>query len=230
MIGALTPILTADFRNNRINPTKGAFFNVSCEFANKYFLSQENDDLKVNFYKLISRNRFYIPYSKGTVAISLVGGIQENLSKDPLMENGQQAVGTDGTKLTEGYIPSIKVFRLSGTDIVRGFSDQEINRLSNGKDIGIDRIQDKAYMANFKLEPRYFINNTMIGGVFFDAGRVYAGNVDFGDLRQSVGVTFKFLTPVGTLDFDYGIKLLRKELDNGRLESPGRFHVSIGFF
>jgi outer membrane protein insertion porin family len=51
-----------------------------------------------------------------------------------------------------------------------------------------------------------------------------------GDLRQSVGVTFKVVTPVGTLDFDYGIKLLRKKDQSGNLEAPGRFHVSIGFF
>ena len=40
----------------------------------------------------------------------------------------------------------------------------------------------------------------------------------------------EILTPVGTLDFDYGFKLLRKRDANGTLEDPGRFHVSIGFF
>jgi len=50
------------------------------------------------------------------------------------------------------------------------------------------------------------------------------------DLRSSVGLSFKYVTPVGTLDFDYGIKLLRKKDSSGTLESPGRLHVSIGFF
>lgn len=231
-IGALTPSLTADFRNTRINPTAGAWFNISNEFANPFFFSQKNEDLTINFYKLVSRNRFYIPFPNGTVAISLVGGLQENLSKDVRRDNSGNPVldPETGKQLTEGYIPNIKVFRLTGLDIVRGFSDEEINRLPDGNDIGDDPVQNKAYMANFKLEPRYFINDSLMAGVFFDAGRVYVDSVDLGQLRQSVGVTFKVVTPVGTLDFDYGIKLLRKKDQDGNLEAPGRFHVSIGFF
>lgn len=80
-IGAFTPNLTYDLRNSQINPIRGAFFNLSSEFANPYFLSQDKDDLTVNYYKLISRNRFYLPYENGTVAISLVAGMQENLAR-----------------------------------------------------------------------------------------------------------------------------------------------------
>jgi outer membrane protein insertion porin family len=222
VIGAFTPSLTYDLRNSQINPLKGAFFNISTEFANPYFLSQSEPDLTINYYKLISRNRFYIPFKNGTVAISLVGGVQENLAKDPIVVNGVEQ--------TEGYIPNIKVFRLTGMDIVRGFNDEEMNNLPNNQDISEVRVDNKAYLANLKLEPRYFINDSLMAGVFYDAGRVFVDRVDLGELRDSVGVTFKILTPVGTLDFDYGIKLLRKRNANGSLEDPGRFHVSIGFF
>src|SRR5690606_24381202 len=97
-------------------------------------------------------------------------------------------------------------------------------------DISDVRISDTAYMANFKFEPRYFINDALMAGIFYDAGRVFVNSVKIGELRDSVGVTLKILTPVGTLDFDYGIKLLRERNKNGTLEDPGRFHVSIGFF
>lgn len=224
-IGAITPSLTYDLRNSQVNPTSGAFFNLSVEYANPYFLSQETEDLTINYYKLISRNRFYIPFKNGTVAISLVGGIQENLSREAI-----EGATWEGEPLRRGYIPNIKVFRLSGMDIVRGFQDEEINRMPDGRDISEFRVQNRAYLANLKIEPRYFINDKLIAGVFYDAGRVFVDEVDFGDLRDSVGITFKILTPVGTLDFDYGIKLLRKKGPNGRLEDPGRFHVSIGFF
>ncbi|MFP5386493.1 MAG: POTRA domain-containing protein [Bacteriovoracia bacterium] len=221
-IGSVTPNFTLDLRNSQINPVKGAYFNLSTEFANPYFLSQKESDLTVNYYKLISRNRFYVPFKNGTVAISLVGGVQENLAKDKVI--------IDGTEQTEGYIPTIKVFRLTGMDIIRGFTDEEMNRLPNGDDISEVRVSDKAYMANLKVEPRYFINDSLMAGVFYDAGRVFVDHVDFGELRDSVGLTFKVITPVGTLDFDYGIKLLRKKDADGNLEDPGRFHVSIGFF
>lgn len=232
VIGALTPSFTADFRNSRINPTAGAWFNVSNEFANPNFLSQRSEDLTINFYKLIMRNRFYIPIPRGTIAISVVGGLQENLAKNVRVDDsGNPVVDPEsGQVVTQGYIPNIKLFRLTGTDIVRGYTDEEINRLPDGKDIGEDRIQNKAYMANIKLEPRYFINDSLMAGLFFDAGRIYRDSVDLGELRQSAGVTFKIVTPVGTLDFDYGFKLLRKRNPDGTLEAPGRFHVSIGFF
>lgn len=221
-IGAITPSFTYDLRNSQVNPLKGAFFNISTEFANPYFLSQKEPDLTINYYKLISRNRFYVPFKNGTVAISLVGGVQENLAKGKTTVNGVEQ--------TEGYIPNIKVFRLTGMDIVRGFTDEEMNKTPDGTDISDIKIDNKAYLANFKLEPRYFINDSLMAGVFYDAGRVFVNTVELGELRDSVGVTFKIITPVGTLDFDYGIKLLRKKNLDGSLEDPGRFHVSIGFF
>jgi outer membrane protein insertion porin family len=223
-IGAITPSLTYDLRNSPVNPIKGAFFNMSCEFANPYFLSQRENELTINYYKLISRNRFYLPYKFGTVAVSMVAGVQENLANE--------MINVDGVNQTTGYIPNIKVFRLTGMDIVRGFNDEEINRVpgDNKDDISEVKIQERAYLANFKVEPRYFINDTLMAGLFYDAGRVFVNQVDMGQLRDSVGLTFKILTPVGTLDFDYGIKLLRERNKDGSLEDPGRFHVSIGFF
>jgi outer membrane protein insertion porin family len=239
-IGSLSPNLTWDLRNSPTLPTKGAFFNINTEVANPFFLSQSDPNLTINYYKVISRNRFYIPFKNGTVAISMTAGMEQNLEKQILTQNGQpiqiqqtnpennENLGT--INQTKGFIPSIKAFRLTGMDIVRGYADNEINRVQDGRDISQVRIQNAAYMANFKLEPRYFINDTFMTGVFFDAGRVYVDQMDLGDLRTSTGITFKFITPVGTLDFDYGIKTLRKRLPNGRLEDPGRFHVSIGFF
>ncbi|MCO4755093.1 MAG: BamA/TamA family outer membrane protein, partial [Bacteriovoracaceae bacterium] len=211
-IGSLTPSLTLDFRNNRINPTAGSWFNLSMEVANPALLSQDDKELTINYYKIISRNRFYLPFSRGTVAMSIAAGLQENLAKE------------------DGYIPNIKVFRLNGADVVRGYEDDEINRLPSNVDISEVTVDDKAYMAVLKVEPRIFISDSSMFGVFYDAGRVFVSSPDAGQLRSSVGFTFKYLTPVGSLDFDYGIKLLRKRDEDGSLESPGRLHVSIGFF
>ena len=219
-VGSLTPGLTFDFRDNRINPLKGAYFNLTCEFASPAFGSQTNDELSVNYYKLISRNRFYVPMGDVTLAVSTSLGIQKNLAENTI----------DDSDDSNGYIPNIKVFRLTGVDLVRGFEDSEINRLVTGEDISEARVDDSAYMVNLKLEPRVFISDSMMFGVFYDAGRVFVDSYDFNELRSSAGLTFKYLTPVGSLDFDYGIKLLRKRDSSGRLESPGRLHVSIGFF
>ncbi len=213
-IGSLTPGVTMDFRNNRINPTSGAWFNMSVEVANPALLSQQTSDLTIDYYKFVSRSRFYVPFSGGTVAMSLAAGVEENLANP---ENG--------------YIPNIKVFRLNGVDIVRGFEDNEINRLpEDGLDISQEKVDEKAYMAVIKIEPRVFLSDTTMLGVFYDAGRVFVNKFEPNELRSSVGISFKYLTPVGSLDFDYGIKLLRKTYDDGMVDSPGRLHVSIGFF
>lgn len=222
-IGSLTPSITLDFRDNRINPTKGAWFNLSYESANPNFFSQSNDELIIDYFKVVSRNRFYMPISNGVLAVSVAAGLQQNLARDKrTLENGDIE--------TEGFIPNIKVFRLNGIDIVRGYEDNEINTLTSGEDISEARVDNRAYMAVVKVEPRFFISDSSMFGVFYDAGRVFVDNYDTTDLKSSVGFTFKYLTPVGSLDFDYGIKLLRKNDDGDKFDSPGRLHVSIGFF
>lgn len=220
-IGSITPAVTFDFRDRSVNTTKGAVFDLSCEFANPTFLSQKDDELTVDYYKLISRNKFYYPMSRDVVlALSTAFGIQEN-----------RATKKDSDGTTEGYIPGLKVFRLSGADIVRGYEDNEINRLfSTNDDISKEEVNKRAYMVNVKFEPRLYLSDSTIVGVFYDAGRVFVDKFEQDELRSSVGFTFKYLTPVGSLDFDYGIKLLRKRDSDGTLDSPGRLHVSIGFF
>lgn len=211
-IGAMIPSMTLDLRNNRTNPTEGAFFNLSLERANPIFLSQKNEKLTVDYYKLVSRNSFYVPLKEeGVVAISLALGKQEN-------------------RTAGSYIPNIKVFRISGVDIVRGYDNAEINKLPDGRDISVSRVFNDAYFINLKFEPRYFINDETMIGIFYDAGRVYVDTFRPSELRSSTGISFKYLTPVGSINFDYGFKLDRRHYPDGSIESPGRFHVSIGFF
>lgn len=225
-IGTITPGITLDFRDSPVSPRSGAYFGLNWEFANPYFGSQNDNDLEINFSKVISRNRFYLPLgSKNFVlALSAAAGMQQNYADGP---NG---FNTDGSIRTRGYIPSIKVFRLDGFDIVRGYADNEINKLDDGQDITTKRVQGKAFFANLKFEPRYYVNDTFVVGPFFDAGRLFVETFRPADLRTSAGLTLKFLTPVGTLDFDYGVKLRRDRFPGGNREAFGRFHLSIGYF
>ncbi len=229
-IGSLTPSLTLDFRDDPINTRKGAYFNLSSEWANRYFLSINNKDLEINYLKITNRNRFYIPMGPAVLAISLSGGYQKNFANDLYVNSsGQTEINSNGVSRTRGYIPSIKLFRLEGYDEVRGFDDSEINVVESGRNIGQVVLQDSLYFVNFKLEPRYNVTDQVQLGVFFDAGRLYQDHLKPLKLRSAMGAGLKFLTPVGSLDFDYGIKLDRK-IRNGAQESFGKFHLSIGFF
>lgn len=230
-IGSITPSITLDLRNDAVYTRKGAYFNLSSEWANKYFGSMENKDLQINYIKLISRNRFYIPLGDVTLAMSVSGGYQKNFATDLYRDDaGQTTTNSNGKLRTRGYIPSIKLFRLEGYDEVRGFEDSEINVVENGDNIGEVIVQDSLYFVNFKLEPRYNLTDQLQIGVFFDAGRLFQETVKPFKLRSAVGAGLKVLTPVGSLDFDYGVKLDRKTNRQGAQESFGRFHLSIGFF
>jgi len=225
-IGSITPSILYDFRDKKVRPTKGASFSMSFEKASPGFGAQNTKDLKIDFYKVVSRNKAYISFGDFTFALYAAAGVEQNQSK----ELKDSVFNTDGTPQTVGYIPSIKVFRLDAVDTIRGFGESEINRLKSGQNINEVRVQDRAYFSVFKFEPRYNLSDVTVLGVFFDAGRVSVDTFQPFDLRTSSGISFKYVTPVGTLDFDYGVKLRRETLSNGGQESFGRFHLSIGVF
>ena len=212
-IGSFTPGFNLNFKDRDVSPRSGAEFDFSLEIANPFFLSQENDELTINYYKFMNRNKFYVPVNDKVVfAMSAALGVQENLARE------------------QDYIPGIKVFRLTGADIVRGFLDEEMNRIVGGEDINNVQINSKAYLANIKIEPRYYLSDSTLIGLFYDAGRIFVDEFSVNDLRSSYGISFKYVTPIGTLDLDYGIKTLRKRDSGGNFEVPGNLHLSIGFF
>jgi outer membrane protein insertion porin family len=231
-IGSLTPGISFDYRDNPVFPRSGAFFGLSWEFANPGLGSNEDDDLTVSYHKLVSRNRAYFDVRKDLIfAMSFSFGFQKNFANEVKRDaNGNTSLDEDSNIRTTGFIPSIKVFRLDGVDQLRGLSENEANKLYSGENIGELIIRDKAYFSLLKLELRYLISDTTILAPFFDAGRVYVNKFLPLRARTSAGLSFKFLTPVGTLDLDYGVKLLRKRDDNNEQEKFGRFHLSIGLF
>ena len=231
-IGSLTPTLTLDLRDHPVKPRKGAYFRLSWEFANpKVDFGRDNESNEIDFSKLILRNKFYLSRGNWSLAMSLAVGTQWNRAKKWAHDGrGEIVLNDDGSRRTVGHIPSIKVFRLDGVDAVRGFSYEEINRTYSGGDISELRIQDKAHFTNIKLEPRYYWRDSLAMGFFIDAGGLFVGHYKPLKMRYASGVSLKILTLVGTLDFDYGIKLNRRRFASGEREKFGRFHLSIGHF
>ena len=231
-IGSLTPSISYDFRKTKINTREGGIFGLSLEYASPTFFSTKTAGEEVNYIKLTSRNRYYINTGNLVYAFSASFGFQKNLATNIYFgKDGKPSIDEeDGQYKLMGFIPSIKVFSLSGVDSVRGFSLNEINRLESGKNIGEVILRDKAYFSNIKFEPRYYFNDRFAASVFIDGGRLYVGEFKFSAMRFGVGFGAKLLTPVGSLDFDYGFKVNRKDLSDGQREELGRFHLSIGFF
>ncbi|MEH0859931.1 BamA/OMP85 family outer membrane protein [Halobacteriovorax sp. DPLXC-1] len=225
-IGAIRPEVTLDFRDNSSMPRKGSWFNFSWEFANPYLGSQKENDLTINYNKAVIRNYNYIPLGDITLATSITLGYEHNFSDDLITDDsGNIIIDADGKPQTSGYIPPLKVFRLIGRDFLRGYSDFESGRLSDNSYITDTTVRGNAYLFNFRVEPRYYLGDYSAIAIFFDAGRVFVDKIDEFELLKSVGLSFKLFTPIGSLDFDYGVKLDRIGGD-----SFGRFHITIGQF
>ena len=75
-------------------------------------------------------------------------------------------------------------------------------------------------------ELRYDLTRSFQVATFFDIGNVYPEVADLSipDLRKSVGLGVRYLTPIGPIRFDYGHKIHRLPG-----ESAGRFHLTIGY-
>tara|TARA_B100000925_G_scaffold291728_1_gene281039 strand:- start:312 stop:3089 length:2778 start_codon:yes stop_codon:yes gene_type:complete len=215
-IGGITASYFFDNRNRVINPSKGSYHSLSAELAHPLFLSM-NNDLEINFLKIQSRNRFYKRFDSFIFASSLAAGWQKNL--------GQGSADGDN----KSYIPRVKVFRLEGVDNVRGYNSTEVNRVLGGNDISEYVIDDEASFFNLKAELRREVSTSVMLSTFYDLGKVMPEMLNFNNLNHSVGLSLKLLTPVGTLNLDYGLKLNR-EFVNGEKEQFGRFHLMVGYF
>jgi outer membrane protein assembly factor BamA len=75
-------------------------------------------------------------------------------------------------------------------------------------------------------ELRYDLTRSFQLAAFFDIGNVYreVGDLSITELRKSVGLGVRYLTPIGPIRLDYGHKIHRLPG-----EAPGRLHLTIGY-
>ncbi len=75
-------------------------------------------------------------------------------------------------------------------------------------------------------ELRYDVTRSFQVATFLDLGNVYpeVQDLSIADLRKSVGLGVRYLTPIGPIRLDYGHKIHRLPG-----ETPGRLHLTIGY-
>ena len=104
----------------------------------------------------------------------------------------------------DGTMPLSQRFALGGSDTLRGYKDDQF----------------KGYkMLSSTLEYRFPIVKKIQGVVFGDGGYAWekGANFDFADLKTSLGVGLRVVTPLGPIRLDYA-----------KGEQEGRFHFSFG--
>ncbi len=117
-------------------------------------------------------------------------------------------------------VPDDQLFFLGGIQDVRGYKENLLRADENGDPLG-----GRLSMVG-SLEARIDLGYNFELTTFYDIGQVKEPQEIIGsdDWRSSVGLGLRYITPIGPIGLLYGYKLDREEG-----ESPGRFHVSIGY-
>ena len=122
--------------------------------------------------------------------------------------------GTDPLLLLE------KRFHAGGPTTVRGYEQNALGpQTAEGDALGGQGV------VVLNQELRFPIAGKLKGGLFWDAGNVWAtsGELDFGDLRQSAGAGLRYIFPFGPIRVEYAWILGRREG-----EPAGRFVFGLG--
>jgi outer membrane protein insertion porin family len=185
---AFKGILRRDTRDATFNTTKGSDNNISVQWAGPP-LGGTNA-----FTKIIANSGWYFPMWWDTVFVlhGQMGWLDQH---------------------SDGELPIYEKFFLGGINTLRGFAYQSVSPMdSNGDLIGGERM----FVANVELRFPLFRKAGLTGVVFYDTGNSWTADqgYDFGDLRQSVGVGIRWMSPMGPLRLEYGYVLDQQPYDD----------------
>jgi outer membrane protein insertion porin family len=127
----------------------------------------------------------------------------------------------------DGKLPVYEKFYLGGLNTIRGFDSGKVSpRELNNDGVTLSRIGgEKMWYGNVEWIFPIVKEIGLKGLVFFDFGNVYtdSDSWDFADLRYSVGLGFRWLSPMGPLRLEWGYNL-----DPIEDEKQGVWDFSIG--
>ena len=194
---SLQSSLRYDSRDNTFVPNEGSSHGFSFEFAGL--------GGNIGFMKYIADTAVYIPLFWGFVLAPHLEGGYVNKTKDK-------------------KLPDYEKFYMGGIGSLRGFERDDLAPLDDeGNAIG----GDKYVQFNLDLTFPLVKEQGVFGGIFFDAGRVYADDenpeLNPSDLRKSAGLGIRWLSPMGPVRLEYGWILDPQPTDHG----PGNWEFSM---
>ena len=207
-ITTLSPSITRDERNNPFNPTGGIKNLLGSVIKLQFIWSEPSLLSEINYLQVIGQTSVYW----GMFKIRKIG-------KLVLAQNFR--VGYGKALRMNHEIPISRRFYLGGSTTVRGFGQDEIAPLA---DDGETPVGGNALLQS-NTELRIPLPKSLGLLAFFDAGDVTKDfdHFYFDLMRTASGIGFRYMTPIGPISADYGIKLNRLPR-----ESFGEFYITIG--
>ncbi len=203
----IASVLSSTFTRSTIDdpkrPTSGIYTQAAVEYGGGLL---QGDD---NFLKLIGESRAYYALNKNHV---LMGRVRAGVLMES--ESGDE-------------VPLVERFWIGGINSVRGYQKSDFAVVDkDGDKIGGTR------MAYMNLEYQWFFNEEfgMQLVPFFDAGVNFDDTSDNlktsqnDDIMTSVGLEWRWKSPMGDLRFAYGVPLNKV---NGEQKDP-RFEFAMG--
>jgi outer membrane protein assembly complex protein YaeT len=207
-ITTLTPTISRVERDNPFSPTRGVRATAGSYNSIKLNWSTPALQSQVHYLQEIARTSWYY----GLFPITDWGKLV--FAQNLVVGHGQALRETD-------KIPISRRFYLGGSTTIRGFGQNEISPLA---DDGSTPIGGNFYVQS-NTELRVPLPSSLGVLMFFDAGDVTADYSSFyiDRMRATSGLGFRYVTPVGPISADYGIKLNRRPD-----ETIGEFYITIG--
>jgi outer membrane protein insertion porin family len=195
-IGSVRGLVVLDFRDDPFNPKTGTYASGGVELASQLFASQ------VEYWSVVGQASYYIPVvRRNSLAFSARAGA--------ILPYGDTV-----------EVPIQKRFFAGGRTTVRGFQQDMLGPIGpGGAPIGGN------YQLILNAEMRVPLQYGFLTAVFVDAGSVWLWRQpQYGfDLRETAGLSLRYITPVGPVSVDYGWKL-----DRQPGESTGAASFTIG--
>jgi outer membrane protein insertion porin family len=111
-------------------------------------------------------------------------------------------------------LPDYEKFYMVGIDALRGFDRDDLcPRDDSGACIGGNKFVQFNAEIRFPIAPKL----GAYGVFFFDTGDIYTNDeqIDLGNLRESAGCGFRWLSPMGPVRLEYGWILDPEPTDHG---------------
>jgi len=210
-IASVSGGVTWDKRDDPLNPRSGFLLGTDLKYAFPLFAAD------AHFFKFLSQASLYRPYGKTRFAFSLRGGVIWNYAPctDPTGENCAPNL----------IVPVPERFFAGGSSTHRAFTRDNLG--IPGETLNEDQIGTGGTVLLIgNVEWRIPVASGFEIALFVDAGNTWANptNVNLGEIRTGAGIGLHYLTPVGPLRLEYGVKLDRKPG-----EDPGAFAFAVGY-